>query len=346
MFTVLPEALPSLALHGIAELEPAVWRGEADTADRSFVAFGVPIGSTDFVRRRLGEHLQAEYCKSSRSCQICSSHILMFCASPRARHAIRTVAAAANDNAVCRTLQHLFAEPDAESQGWDAVEDSCRAQLPSMRPVSPRFGRRYKGPWQNYSSSVVPARSHVTCARRNCGLLVRLCDASGRVEPRGPQSKRSLCVVAGSAKPALALFFFFFRAPFDRRQVRDEGPCATAIYGLRGGFRAAGGLGRVPPCVGKELVQVGLWAISELSGGGELKERGREGALGCDSQEAGPARHPGGDGRRPQQARHGSGAMACKEAQELHGLGPKPAADLNPDDNEAAASGVASSGYV
>ena len=137
---------------------------------------------------------------------------------------------------------------------------------------------------------------------------------------------------------------FFFRAPFDRRQVRDEGPCATAIYGLRGGFRAAGGLGRVPPCVGKELVQVGLWAISELSGGGELKERGREGALGCDSQEAGPARHPGGDGRRPQQARHGSGAMACKEAQELHGLAPKPAADLNPDDNQAAASGVAKFG--
>ena len=64
---------------------------------------------------------------------------------------------------------------------------------------------------------------------------------------------------------------FFFRAPFDRRQVRDEGPCATAIYGLRGGFRAAGGLGRVPPCVGKELVQVGLWAISELSGGGSSR---------------------------------------------------------------------------
>eukprot|EP00439_Symbiodinium_sp_Y106_P028291 s5962_g3.t1 len=76
-------------------------------------------------------------------------------------------------------------------------------------------------------------------------------------------------------------------------QVRDEGPCATAIYGLRGGFRAAGGLGRVPPCVG------------------------------------------------PQQARHGSGAMARKEAQELHGLAPKPAADRNPDDNQAAASGVA-----
>ena len=37
-------------------------------------------------------------------------------------------------------------------------------------------------------------------------------------------------------------------------------------------------------------MQVGLWAISELSGGGELKERGREGALGSDRQEAGPAR--------------------------------------------------------
>ena len=36
--------------------------------------------------------------------------------------------------------------------------------------------------------------------------------------------------------------------------------------------------------------------------------------------------------------------MACKEAQELHGLAPKPAADLNPDDNQAAASGVAKFG--
>ena len=162
-------------------------------------------------------------------------------------------------------------------------------------------------------------------------------------ENAGEQVLPCSCVVKAMVA-FCAKVFFFLLAPFDRRQVRDEGPSATAIYGLRGGFRAAGGLGRVPPCVGKELVQVGLWAISELSGGGELKERGREGALGCDSQEAGPARHPGGDGRRPQQARHGSGAMACKEAQELHGLAPKPAADLNPDDNQAAASGVAKFG--
>ena len=76
-------------------------------------------------------------------------------------------------------------------------------------------------------------------------------------------------------------------------------------------------------------MQVGLRAISELSGGGELTERGREGALGSDSQEAGPARNPSGDGQRPQQARDSSGPMKCKKAQELHGLATKPAADLN-----------------
>ena len=88
-------------------------------------------------------------------------------------------------------------------------------------------------------------------------------------------------------------------------------------------------------------MQVGLWAISELSGGGGAQgERPRRHGQGSDSEEAGPARHPGGDGRRPQQARHSSGAMACKEAQELHGLAAKPAAD----DNQAAASGVAKFG--
>ena len=63
------------------------------------------------------------------------------------------------------------------------------------------------------------------------------------------------------------------------------------------------------------------------------RERGREGALGGDSHEAGPAPPPSSDGRRPQQARDSSGPMACKKAQKLHNLAAKPAADLNPDDN-------------
>ena len=70
---------------------------------------------------------------------------------------------------------------------------------------------------------------------------------------------------------------------------------------------------------------------------GELKERGREGALGSDSQEAGPARNPCADGRRPQLPRDRSGPMARKKAQELHGLATKPAADLNPDVDKTAA---------
>ena len=70
------------------------------------------------------------------------------------------------------------------------------------------------------------------------------------------------------------------------------------------GVRATG---RVPPRIGKELVQVRVWVISERSGGGNARrererekrerekrerERGREGALGGDSHEAGPAPPP------------------------------------------------------
>ena len=40
---------------------------------------------------------------------------------------------------------------------------------------------------------------------------------------------------------------FFFRAPFDRRQVRDEGPFATATYGLQGGVLVSCRDLRLPP---------------------------------------------------------------------------------------------------
>ena len=42
-------------------------------------------------------------------------------------------------------------------------------------------------------------------------------------------------------------------------------------------------------------MQLGLWAFSELGGGGELEERGRKGALSYDRQEPGPAHNPAGD---------------------------------------------------
>ena len=38
-----------------SKLGPAAWCGEADLANRGFVALGVPIGSTDFRSSQLGE---------------------------------------------------------------------------------------------------------------------------------------------------------------------------------------------------------------------------------------------------------------------------------------------------
>ena len=69
------------------------------------------------------------------------------------------------------------------------------------------------------------------------------------VAPSRQDDRRIEVSANGLGRCTGCVFVFFFLAPFDRRQVRDEGPCATAIYGLRGGFRAAGG---VPPSVGKE----------------------------------------------------------------------------------------------
>ena len=117
---------------GIEELGPGVWCGTADPANHGFVALGVPIGSTAFVQRRLEERLQGEQTLLQELQQLpdlqCAWLLLLYCASPRAQHALRTVPpsesnlyAAAHDEAIWRTLQHLLAEPDAEGEGWDAA---------------------------------------------------------------------------------------------------------------------------------------------------------------------------------------------------------------------------------
>ena len=82
----------------------------------------------------------------------------------------------------------------------------------------------------------------------------------------------------------------------------------------------------VPACLGEKFVQLGLWAFSELGGGGELEERGRKGALSCDRQESGPARNPAGDRGRSGCGRNSRGLRSREQAQELHGLSAKPAA--------------------
>ena len=83
-------------------------------------------------------------------------------------------------------------------------------------------------------------------------------------------------------------------------------------------------------------MQLGLWAFSELGSGRELKERGSKGALGCDCQEPGPARNPSGDRGRSRCGRDRRRFMSREQAQELHGLSAKPAANLDTDNDEAA----------
>ena len=83
-------------------------------------------------------------------------------------------------------------------------------------------------------------------------------------------------------------------------------------------------------------MQLGLWAFSELGSGRELKERGSKGALGCDCQEPGPARNPSGDRGRSRCGRDRRRLMSREQAQELHGLSAKPAANLDTDNDEVA----------
>ena len=84
-------------------------------------------------------------------------------------------------------------------------------------------------------------------------------------------------------------------------------------------------------------MQLGLWAFSELGSGRELKERGSKGALGCDCERARTS--------RATQAVIAAGLdaagtavafMSREQAQELHGLSAKPAANLDTDNDEAA----------
>ena len=94
----------------------------------------------------------------------------------------------------------------------------------------------------------------------------------------------------------------------------------------------------VPARLGEKFVQLGLWAFSELGGGGELEERGR--ALSCDRQEPGPARNPAGNRGRSGCGRNSRRLMSREQAQELHGLSAKPAASLDADNDEAASPGA------
>ena len=117
----------------IAVLGPEVWcGGDSEPATCGFVALGVPIGHTEFVRRTLAARLEEERRLLHELPELPDMQsawlLLLYCASPRAQHALRTVPpldsatyAAEHDRAIWATLHHLLAEQDASGREWTAA---------------------------------------------------------------------------------------------------------------------------------------------------------------------------------------------------------------------------------
>ena len=113
---------------GIAELGAEVWRGSLPPRDRGLVVLGTPVGSDEFVRA-WGDGRVAEEAALLEQLPLlpdlqCAWLLLLFCASPRANHALRAIPphlaahyAAAHDAAVWGTLQACVGEQaeDADS---------------------------------------------------------------------------------------------------------------------------------------------------------------------------------------------------------------------------------------
>ena len=86
----------------------------------------MPIGHADFIQRKLAAPLLGEL-RELPDLQI-AWLLLLYCASPRAQHVLRTVPprdaaayASEHDQAVWTTVQHILAEPDARGQQWGAA---------------------------------------------------------------------------------------------------------------------------------------------------------------------------------------------------------------------------------
>ena len=104
---------------GIAELGDDVWRGDKPDAQRGVVVLGSPLGHPAFVQAWAEERLRAEQELVDQLPKLpdlqCAWLLLLFCASPRANHAIRTMPPSASaayarghDDAIWTTLQNML----------------------------------------------------------------------------------------------------------------------------------------------------------------------------------------------------------------------------------------------
>ena len=119
---------------GIAELGPDVWCGSGMAEGRGFTALGTPIGSAEYVARGTLQRLESERALLDELPLLPDLQtawlLLLFCASPRAQHVLRTVPpeqsaayASAHEDAVWHTLQRLLGEPGAVTPEWAAARE-------------------------------------------------------------------------------------------------------------------------------------------------------------------------------------------------------------------------------
>ena len=118
---------------GVDVLGPDVWCGNLPPEQRGFVALGVPIGHTDFVKAQAANRLDAEADLLRKLMQLpdvqCAWLLLAFCAAPRAQHLLRNVPPAdilpyarGHDDAVWAVVEGLLGDQGpGEGDDWAAA---------------------------------------------------------------------------------------------------------------------------------------------------------------------------------------------------------------------------------
>ena len=130
-----PEAAPQDML----ALGPDVWRSDAPAVERGVKVLGTPIGSPEFVQAHLATRLADEQVLLDRLAVLpdaqCAWLILMYCASPRANHLLRTVPPAEvmpyaqdHDRRIWETLQCILGGAGLDSS--TAIAAQSLATLP------------------------------------------------------------------------------------------------------------------------------------------------------------------------------------------------------------------------
>ena len=124
---------------------------------RGFVALGVPIGHTDFVKAQAANRLDAEADLLRKLMQLpdvqCAWLLLAFCAAPRAQHLLRNVPPAdilpyarGHDDAVWAVVEALLGDQGpGEGDDWAAARQVAFFAAEPGRPRSLGSGASITG---------------------------------------------------------------------------------------------------------------------------------------------------------------------------------------------------------